>query len=93
MSWMRKRREMDSVWRVRATRLLEKALDDLKSGNDPLSTISAAETALMIEASERDQAEMDGYPFPDEGKGEHCTCPADLRSRGGFTSGCPAHGA
>ncbi|MEV4079207.1 hypothetical protein AB0J43_02790 [Nonomuraea fuscirosea] len=85
------RKAIGGIWSDRAARLLEDALDQLSRGHDPLPEISAAETALRIEAGERSPDEMEGYPFPGEDEG--CTCPPALRARGGFTSTCPAHGS
>lgn len=36
--------------------------------------------------------EMDGYPFPGEYNEDECTCPPDLKARGGFTSTCRSCG-
>jgi hypothetical protein len=87
---------MGGIWSDRAARLLDTALHRLNAGHDPLPEISAAEMALRIEAGERSPSEMDGYPFPgeDEEKGEDegCTCPLDLRARGGFISTCGCGG-
>lgn len=79
-----------SDWGSRAERLLEAALDMLRSKGDPLSLINAAETALRIDAGDLPESEMDGYPFPGEAVADRCTCPSDLRARGGFTSRCLA---
>jgi hypothetical protein len=79
-------------WTVLAERLLEKALSELRSGDDTtVATASAALAALTacdLSADEQDElwhelAESDEVP---------CTCPPDLVARGGFTSNCPAHG-
>ncbi|GAA0970051.1 hypothetical protein GCM10009555_018290 [Acrocarpospora macrocephala] len=77
-------------WNVRTERLLEAALYALRSEEDPLPLISAAETACRISVGELPAAEMDGYPFPGEDSGPECTCPTDLKARGGFTSSCRA---
>lgn len=77
-------------WAIRAERLLEAALDALRSKHDPLPLISAAETALRIDVGELTDLAMDGYPFIGEDNSPECTCPADLRERGGFTSRCRA---
>lgn len=89
-----------SIWVTRAARLLEKALDEIRIGDDPVHTVSAADAALRIEAGELDSSEMDGYEFPheppskDEEEQEEgvCICPPDLLERGGHRGGCPVHG-
>ncbi len=75
-------------WGGRAERLLEAALYALRSGQDPLSLLNAAETALRIGAGDLPPDEMDGYPFPGETVEVVCTCPPDQRTRGGFRSTC-----
>ncbi|GAA2321426.1 hypothetical protein GCM10010149_88080 [Nonomuraea roseoviolacea subsp. roseoviolacea] len=59
-----------SIWGDRAERLLEEALSELRSGRDALPVISAAKTALLIEAGECAPQEMDGYYFPGEDASE-----------------------
>ena len=86
-----------TIWTVRAERLLEQALSEVRTGTqDPIPTISAALAALKVEYGELAAGDMDSYPFPDEdGEGslELCTCPPDLVARGGFQSSCIAvHG-
>jgi hypothetical protein len=84
--------ETQSVWGVRAERLLERALDEVRSGEDAISTVSAAEAALRIELGELPEDAMAGYPFPGEEDDEDdCICPPDLLARGGFKGGCPVH--
>lgn len=82
-----------SVWGSRAERLLEQALGEVLSSIDAIPTVDAALAALRIEAGELPADELDGYPFPGEESDKDCTCPPDLRERGGFTSTCPAHGS
>ncbi|WP_242892544.1 hypothetical protein [Actinomadura litoris] len=82
------------IWSLRAQRLLEKAVGEVRDNHgDPLETLSAATAALRIECGELPAAELEGYPFPGEDLEDaaECTCPADLRSRGGFRGGCPVH--
>lgn len=79
-------------WTTLAERLLEQALNELRSGNDAVSATSAALAALT--AGDRPEAEQDDLwgelvAEPDDAP---CTCPPDLVARGGFRSGCPAHG-
>lgn len=82
----------ESIWGDRAERLLEAALDKLRSGEEAWMEISAAEAALRIEAGDLPAEELDGYPFPGEDTAPECICPPDLKARGGFTSTCPACG-
>ena len=83
------------IWGLRAQRLLEQAIDEVRNGkDDAVGTVSAAEAALRIESGELPAEELEGYPFPGEvTEAAACTCPPDLRSRGGFRGGCPAHGS
>jgi hypothetical protein len=75
----------------RAERLLEQALEEVRDGVDAIPTVSAAMTALRIEAGELGADAMDGYPFPDDSR--DYICPPDLLKRGGFRGGCPEHSA
>lgn len=85
--------EEQELWQGRAKRLLEEALYLIDS-EDVLPQVSAVQACLRISASELDPAEMDGYRFPGEEEDESaCTCPPDLRERGGFRSTCRVHGA
>jgi hypothetical protein len=81
-----------TIWGTRAERLLEQALDEVRSGADAIPAVDAALTALRIEAGQVPEDEMDGYRFPGEDDDVQCTCPPDLAARGGFRSDCPAHG-
>lgn len=81
-------------WSLRAQRLLEKAIGEVRDGaGDPLDTLSAAIASLRIECGELPAEELDGYPFPGEDNevAAECTCPPDLLARGGFRGGCPIH--
>lgn len=85
---------LGSAWAVRAERLLEKALEELRGGYDAIPTVCAAAIVLGIEAGDIPEWEMDGFPFPGEDDADEsaCTCPPDLRERGGFRSSCPSCG-
>lgn len=81
-----------SVWVERAEKLLEDALGRIDR-EDVIGTIAAAEACLRIDCGELPESELADYPFPDEDDDESgCTCPAELRERGGFTSKCSVHG-
>lgn len=83
----------DSIWAARAERLLEQALDEVRSNVDAIPTVDWALAVLRIEAGERDAGEMDGVHFPGEPMPEGaCICPPGLVERGGFRGGCPVHG-
>jgi hypothetical protein len=84
--------ETGALWGIRAERLLEQALDDVRSGVDAIPVVDAALAALRIQARELPADEMDGYRFPGEEEAAECTCPPDLLERGGFRSSCAAHG-
>lgn len=77
-------------WADRTERLLDAALYALRSGEDPLPLMSAAETAFRVGAGDLPDGAMDGYPFPGEDGGAECACPPGLKARGGFTSSCLA---
>lgn len=79
------------LWGHRAETLLERALHVLRSDLDALPLMSAAETALRIQAGELPESEMDGYQFPGEQPAGECICPPGLPERGGFRGGCPVH--
>lgn len=81
-----------AIWGDRAVNLLNQALSELRDNTDALPTISAAEACLRIQAGELSPAELDGFVFPGEPVPEDCTCPPDLKARGGFRSTCDAHG-
>lgn len=60
---------------------------------DAIPAVSAALVCLRIEVGEVPESEMEGSRFPGEEDDESaCTCPPDLRARGGFRSTCPVHG-
>jgi hypothetical protein len=80
-----------AIWGIRAERLLEKALYVLRSDEDPLPLMSAAETSYRILLGELPESEMDGYPFPSEPVAVECICPPDLLARGGFRGDCLVH--
>lgn len=89
----------EAVWTGRAERLLEDALSALRDETAPLdevfSAAGAAIVCLRIMDRSAPEDELDGYPFPGEEEEYErmwCTCPPDLRARGGFTSSCPVHG-
>lgn len=89
-------------WSALAGRLLAQALGELQDADDTaVSTATAAREALRAWAGDppggddsfdelvcvlREPGELTSEDPP-------CTCPPDLAARGGFTSGCPAHGA
>jgi hypothetical protein len=79
-----------ATWAMRAERLLEQALQETRDGIDAIPTVDAALTALHVEAGELPTDEMDDYPFAGE-ETDDCTCPPELRARGGFRGGCPVH--
>lgn len=82
--------EEESIWIDRAARLLDAAAGKLRSGEEAWMEISAAEAALKIDAGELPAEELEGYPFPGEASVlPECTCPPDLRARGGWSSTCP----
>ena len=66
-------------------RLLERALDELRSGDDPLPTLSHAIAAYRVQIGELPADELDEVEPP-------CICPPDLLERDGFRGGCPRHG-
>lgn len=55
-----------SIWVVRAARLLRQALDEIYSETDPLPSVDAARAALLIGNGDLPASDMDGFPFPDE---------------------------
>lgn len=77
-----------------AERLLEQALDDARSGTDAIPAATAAVAALRIEAGEvpgDELAELGAFAFGESLT--ECTCPPELRARGGWSSKCRAdHG-
>lgn len=81
-----------ALWSKRAERLAEQALDEIRDEKDAISSLSGALMALRISYGEAPDSEMDGCRFPGEDVEVPCTCPADLRARGGFRSTCDAHG-
>lgn len=84
---------MSSIWSDRAVRLLNEALDQIRDDEDATPAVGAALAALRIELGELPESELDGYPFPGEDSGPPCTCPPELRARGGYASSCRAdHG-
>jgi hypothetical protein len=78
---------------VRAERLLEEALDEVRNDHsDAIGITEVALGALRIWAGGAPQIDLEGYPWPDEEKdGPACICPPGLVERGGFRSGCPVH--
>jgi hypothetical protein len=79
-------------WTMLAERLLERALSELRSGDDAAPTASAALAALTADVrTEAEQEELwddlTGVP-----NNVPCTCPAGLVARGGFRSTCLVHG-
>ena len=79
-----------TIWSDRAERLLEQAIGEVHDGTEPIIIVSAALAALRVDIGELPASELDGYPFPGEPEDESgCTCPAELRARGGFRSSCP----
>jgi hypothetical protein len=78
----------ENTWAIRAERLLEQALDEVRDDTDALATVDLALACLRVEAGDLPADEMDSYTFPGE---EVCICPADLLERGGFRGGCPVH--
>lgn len=84
--------DVSAAWHTRAEALLERALDEARSGIDAIPTVTAALQALRIEAGEASEDSMDGYHFPGEDDPTPCTCPPDLIARGGWASTCPLHG-
>lgn len=81
-----------SAWGVRAERLLEQALSDVRDGVDAIPVVTAALTALRAETGDVPPDDMDGYTFPGEQRERAaCLCPPALRTRGGWRSGCPEH--
>lgn len=68
-------------WGAEAKRLLTEVLFLMDSED---VQVTAAEVCLRIQAGEADPGE---YPLDEE---EPCTCPPDLKARGGFTSSCLA---
>ena len=80
-------------WGVRAERLMEQALGEARDGDDAIPTVTAALTALRIEAGDLPPDAMDGFPFPgEEQPAAVCVCPPELLARGGFRGCCPEHG-
>jgi hypothetical protein len=85
--------EIRSVWSIRAERLAEQVLAEIKGNLDALPSVSLLQAVLRIEAGELPESEMDGCRWDGEEEDESaCTCPPDLRARGGFKSTCPVHG-
>ena len=79
-----------TVWGERAAEALEQALEELHAGDDPLASVSLANACLEAEQGLLDADEVANLEFTyDE---PVCTCPADLVARGGWRSGCSAHG-
>lgn len=72
------------TWGARAESLLKQALSEVRDGIDAIPTVSAALTALRIEAGELPESEMAGEEAV-------CICPPDLLKRGGFRGTCPEH--
>lgn len=62
---------------------LRKALDDAESGLDAIPATALALGILRAEAGEGPMPEL-----PEDEPG--CTCPPELRDRGGFSSSCRA---
>jgi hypothetical protein len=84
-------------WDSLAERLLKQALADVRDGVDAIAPTEAAAAALRAEAGDmsedqagdlwRDLAAMLG-----DSTETPCTCPPDLRARGGYRSTCLGHG-
>lgn len=85
------------IWSLRAHRLTVRALGSIPD-EEALIDLDAAVLCLRISYGEADAAKMDRFPFIDEDeedeedKEDRCTCPPDLRARGGFSSSCPVCG-
>lgn len=77
-------------WGRLAKDALERALDEVESGRDAISTVSLALDCLRAEVGELPQDTLEClealYAEPE------CICPPDLVARGGFKGGCPIHG-
>jgi hypothetical protein len=80
-----------ALWGERAEMLLERALDELRDGDDAIPTISAAEACLRIQDGQLDAAELSPSWYG-EYDGPQCTCPPEMTAAGGFSSSCPACG-
>jgi hypothetical protein len=81
-------------WGVWAAEALERALSEVRDGEDAIPAVSLAMALLRAEAGEldADQVEelLDSMTSPPD---DACTCPPDLRERGGYTSTCLVHGS
>lgn len=70
-----------------AEKWLERALAQVRDGEDAIPAVSAALTALQAEAAEAPaDDDLDSYWDADG-----CVCPPALVGRGGFRGGCPLH--
>ncbi len=89
--------EQDSaIWVERAARLLERASEELAHDPDDgvIGTASAAYEALRVAWGDiPDAALLDFFRDEEANPDESCTCPSELRERGGWQSTCPAHGS
>jgi hypothetical protein len=72
------------TWGDRAAGLLTEALSQVRDGLDAIPVTEHALAALRVEAGELDPAELD--------PADACSCPPDLRARGGWRSSCLVHG-
>jgi hypothetical protein len=77
----------EALWTARIADLLDRAIDELRSGEDFIATVSAANAACDIMAGALPEDELEASWW---GECPECTCPPDLVARGGFTSGCLA---
>lgn len=80
-------------WGVWARRALEQALSEVRDGEDAIPSVSLAMALLRAEAGEMDADEVESLLYSMAGPPDSaCTCPPDLRARGGWASTCPVRG-
>lgn len=73
-----------TTWSEQAADLLTAALGRVRDGLDAIPVTEHALAVLRVEAGELDPAELE--------REDPCTCPPDLRARGGWRSSCRVHG-
>jgi hypothetical protein len=79
------------IWTARAQEALERALSEVRDGEDALPSVSLADACLRADQGVMGADELaDLTYFFYERPAPQCICPPDLIARGGFRGGCPA---
>ncbi len=79
----------EALWTEVVADLLDRAIEELRGGEDFVATVSAANAACEIMEGRLAEDELDASWWGED-TGPECVCPPDLVARGGLASACPA---